>query len=226
MSQAQGAAAQGAMIRVRTGGYAFIRNTIGTLKLLYALYDMPDVVHDIMQTWVRVTDHCLARYQEHITIDELFFGEDICYKSGSFISERMFREFLMPYYQQVVNNVRARQIDRSRPLYVHIDSDGYVVPIIPLYREVGMNVMSPFEVAAGNDVIDVGRRYPDLVLWGGIDKRVLATTPQEIDDMLERILPTMRARGGYIPICDHGVPEEVPYQNYLHYRRRCVELGG
>jgi len=35
-----------------------------------------------------------------------------------------------------------------------------------------------------------------------------------------------RARGGYIPTCDHGVPEEVSYANYLHYRRRCVEWGG
>lgn len=31
---------------------------------------------------------------------------------------------------------------------------------------------------------------------------------------------------GVIPTCDHGVPEEVTYENYLHYRKRCVELGG
>jgi hypothetical protein len=35
----------------------------------------------------------------------------------------------------------------------------------------------------------------------------------------------MRARGGYIPCCDHGVPAEVPYEDDLHFRRRCVELG-
>jgi hypothetical protein len=44
--------------------------------------------------------------------------------------------------------------------------------------------------------------------------------------MVEYILPAMRARGGYIPTCDHGVPEEVSYENYLYYRKRCVELGG
>ena len=31
-------------------------------------------------------DDCLARYQEQITIDELFFGEYICYKSGPSMS--------------------------------------------------------------------------------------------------------------------------------------------
>ena len=225
MSSARVAAAQGAMIRVRTGGYAFIRNLIGTLKILYAFYDMPDLIHDVMQTWVQVTDDCLAHYQQYITIDELFFGEDICYKSGCFISEEMFREFFLPYYQQVVENVRKRQLDKARPFYVHVDSDGYVLPVIPLYREMGMNVMSPFEVAAGSDVIEIGRQFPDLVMWGGIDKRILATSRAEIDEMLERLLPVMRERGGYIPICDHGVPADVPYDLYLHYRRRCVELG-
>lgn len=225
LASARVAAAQGAIMRVRTTGYAFIRNLIGTLKILYAFYDMPDVVHDIMQTWVRVLDCWLARYQEHITIDELMFGEDICYNAGPFLSERMFREFFMPYYQQIVSNVRARQIDKSRPLHVQIDSDGNVAQMIPLYREMGMDAMIPFEVASDNDVIQVGRQYPDLIIWGGIDKRVLAQSPAAIDEMLARILPTMRARGGYIPCCDHGVPAEVPYANYLHYRRRCVEWG-
>jgi uroporphyrinogen decarboxylase len=109
---------------------------------------------------------------------------------------------------------------------VHIDTDGHAPAVIPLYQELGLDVMSPFEVAAGCDVVEVGRRYPELVISGGIDKRVLATAKREIDAYLERVIPPMRARGGYIPTCDHGVPEEVSYQNYLHYRKRCVELGG
>ncbi len=88
-----------------------------------------------------------------------------------------------------------------------------------------MDMMSPFEVAAGCDVVALGRQYPRLVMSGGIDKRVLATTPAQIDAYLQRVLPPMRARGGYIPTCDHGVPEEVSYTNYLHYRRRCREWG-
>ncbi len=34
-----------------------------------------------------------------------------------------------------------------------------------------------------------------------------------------------RGCGGYIPTCDHGVPEEVPYENYLHYRNRALEFA-
>jgi len=138
----------------------------------------------------------------------------------------MIRRFLLPYYQQLVANVKARQLDRTRHLYVQIDTDGNPVSVIPLYQEMGMDVMSPFEVAAGCDVVEIGRQYPELIMTGGIDKRVLASGREAIDRHLEYILPAMRARGGYIPTCDHGVPEEVPYQDYLYYRQRCVELGG
>jgi len=81
-------------------------------------------------------------------------------------------------------------------------------------------------VAAGCDVVEIGRRYPELAIFGGIDKRVLAQGRAAIDAHLERILPTMRQRGGYIPTCDHGVPAEVPLDDYRYYRQRCIELGG
>jgi uroporphyrinogen decarboxylase len=85
--------------------------------------------------------------------------------------------------------------------------------------------MSPFEVAAGCDVVEIGRQYPDLAIFGGIDKRILAKGRDAIDAHLAYILPPMRARGGYIPTCDHGVPEEVPYEDYVYYREQCVNLG-
>jgi uroporphyrinogen decarboxylase len=72
----------------------------------------------------------------------------------------------------------------------------------------------------------MSRQFPDLVMFGGIDKRVLAKGPKAIDEHLEYIIPAMRRRGGYIPTCDHGVPEEVSLASYRHYRKRCIDLGG
>ncbi len=147
-----------------------------------------------METWFALADAVAARHQQYVTIDELFFGEDICYKGGPLISPRMIRRFLLPYYQQLVANVKARQLDRTRHLYVQIDTDGNPVSVIPLYQEMGMDVMSPFEVAAGCDVVEIGRQYPELIMTGGIDKRVLASGREAIDRHLEYILPAMRAR--------------------------------
>lgn len=227
MAWAVEAAGQGKMICQRViGGYMYLRSLFGPEKTLYAFYDAPDLIHDCMRAWLALADAVIARHQARVTLDEVFLAEDICYNAGPLISPRMIREFLFPYYQQLLDNVRRRQIDRTRHLYLQIDTDGRAIDVIPLYREIGMDVMSPLEVAAGCDVVAIGRQYPDLALFGGIDKRVLAQAPAAIDAMVERILPAMRARGGYIPTCDHGVPAEVPLANYRHYRRRCLELGG
>ncbi|MFC1452840.1 uroporphyrinogen decarboxylase family protein [Verrucomicrobiota bacterium] len=207
------------------GAYMYLRSLIGPGEVLLKFYDEPGLIHDCMKTWLALADAVTARHQQSVTIDALYFGEDICYNHGPLISPDMMREFIIPYYRQLIANTRGRQIDRTRHLFFHIDSDGFVDPVIPLYREIGMDVMDPFEVAAGCDVVRTGREYPDLVIGGGVDKRVLATGRDAIDRMVDRIFPAMRERGGYTPTCDHGVPEEVPYKDYLHYRKRCLEFA-
>ena len=228
MAQAQSEAARGMMVSQNiVGGYMYLRSLVGPQKLFYAFYEMPDVLHHCMEAWLDLADAVTEKHQQYVTFDEVFFGEDICYNHGSLISPAMMNEFLFPYYQQLIANIKARQIDKGRHLYVHVDTDGYANPVIPLYvAAIGMDVMSPCEVASGCDVVEIGRQYPGLAMFGGIDKRVLAKGRRAIDAHLERILPTMRDRGGYIPTSDHGVPEEVRYEDYLYYRKRCVELGG
>jgi len=88
-----------------------------------------------------------------------------------------------------------------------------------------MDMLDPFEVASGCDVVKVGRDHPWLVMSGGIDKRILYRATDSIDAYLETILPVLRKRGGYIPTEDHGVPHDVPWQSYAHYRKRVVGHG-
>lgn len=228
LDAARAAARQGEMISQQLiGGCMYLRSLIGPEQVLYAYHDMPEVIHDAMRVWLELADAVTAWHQQHLTLDEIFFAEDICYNHGALISPEMMREFLLPYYQQLIRNIRARQLDRARHLFVHVDTDGYAPAVIPIYQEtIGMDVMSPFEVASGCDVVALGRQYPSLVMRGGIDKRIIAQGPPAIDRHLEYVLPAMRARGGYYPTCDHGVPEECSLQNYLYYRKRCVALGG
>lgn len=227
MAAAREAAGRGLMIsQMVIGGYMYLRSLIGPVEVLTRFCDAPDLIHDCMKTWLELADAVTAEHQRHVALDELFLGEDICFNGGPLISPDMMREFLLPYYKALIDNIRRRQLDPDRHLYIHIDTDGFATPVIPVYREIGMDAMSPFEVASGCDVVTIGREFPDLALFGGVDKRILARSKADIDREVERILPAMRARGGYIPTCDHGVPEEVPYENYLHYRRLCVELGG
>jgi uroporphyrinogen decarboxylase len=228
MARAVAAAGRGEMIcQHLIGGYMYLRSLIGPEELLYMFHDSPELIHDCMKAWFDLADVVIARHQQHVTIEEIFFAEDICYNHGPLIGPDMMREFILPYYQQLISNLKGRNIDCSRKLFIQIDTDGDCRPVIPVYMSgIGMNSMSPFEVASGCDVVELGRQYPDLIMRGGIDKRVLAQGRPAIDRMLEYIFPAMRARGGYIPCCDHGVPAEVPYQDYVYFRKRADELSG
>jgi hypothetical protein len=214
---------QGKMISQRTiGGYMYLRALVGPEDICYMLIDNPGLIHKMMQRWLEMADAVTARIQQHVEIDELFLAEDISYNHGLLISPEMIREFLFPYYSQLIANIRSRQ--KSKHLFVQIDTDGFVGNTIDLYLETGMDVMSPFEVAAGNDVVDIAKKYPNLVMTGGIDKRILTQGRDAIDDYLKRLIPFMVKRGGYIPTCDHGVPDNVSYDNYMYYRKRIMEL--
>ena len=220
------AAQRGAFVaQCVVGGYMYLRSLIGPADIMYMVYDNPELIDDCMQTWFTLTDRVIAEHQKYVTIDELSMAEDICYNHGPLISPDMMRRFLFPYYQQLVSNMKARQLDKQRKFHIQIDTDGDCRPVIPIYAEMGMTYMSPYEVASGCDVVAIRKQYPNLLMRGGIDKRILAAGKDAIDRELERIIPFMRERGGYIPVCDHGVPEEVSFEDYCHFRSRLRELG-
>ncbi len=226
MVKAKQAAAQGKLMTQRmVGGYMYLRSLMGPEEVLYKVYDSPTLIHACMEAWFNLADRVIAEHQKHVTLDEFFIGEDICYNHGPLISPEMIREFLFPYYSQLLKNIKARQIDKARHLYFQVDTDGFADPVIPLYMELGMDVMSPFEVASNCDVVRTGREYPELAIFGGVDKRLLAKGRAAIDELVDRIFPVMQARGGFIPTCDHGVPEEVRYEDYLYFRKRCLEFA-
>jgi len=206
------------------GGYMYLRSLVGPTELLYMVYDEPKLIHEMMQTWYDVADAVIAHHQKYVTLDELFLAEDICYNMGPLMSPNMMREFLFPYYRQLIDNIKTRQIDKTRHLYLQIDSDGDCRPVMPVYQELGCDYFSPFEVASGCDVVEIGKQYPDMLMRGGIDKRILAAGKEAIDREIDRIMPVMKARGGYIPMCDHGVPEEVAFEDFMHYRKRLREF--
>ena len=217
-------AAQGGMIGQGViGGYMYLRSLVGPEGVLYFFYDAPGLVHDMMEAWFNLADATIARHQAHVELDELFMAEDICYNHGPLISPDMMREFLFPYYQQLITNIKARQPGKGLP-FIQIDTDGDCRPVMPVYQEIGANYFSPFEVASGCDVVELRKQYPELLMRGGMDKREIAKGRDAIDRMVDRIMPYMTEQGGYIPMSDHGVPEEVSFEDYMYFRERLREF--
>jgi len=201
--------------------FEFVRELMGPERALTAFCDEPELVHDMMEFNTEFILGLLPRALDEAPITSVFFWEDMCYRSGPLISPAMFREFMLPRYRRITDVARGRGIDA-----IFVDSDGDVSQLIPLWLEAGINGVYPMEVAAGMDVVALRREYgKDLLMTGGIDKRVLVEGKQAIDPELERTLP-LAGGGGYIPHVDHAVPHDVPYANFAYYWERKKELLG
>jgi uroporphyrinogen decarboxylase len=137
------------------------------------------------------------------------------------ISMDMAREFCMPSWKDWTRKVR-----KAGCPVIDIDSDGFIGELIPLWIESGINVCDPIEVAAHCDIAEFRRQFGrEMAYCGGVDKRCMAAGGQKLKDEIQRIAPVVRD-GGYIPGCDHGVPSDVSWDNFLDYCRQLAEITG
>jgi uroporphyrinogen decarboxylase len=202
------------------GVFGTARDMMGAEELLIGFYDVPDLVRDIMQTFVDQWVTIFEAVAKRIRIDHIHIWEDMSGRQGSLISMRMVEEFMMPHYDRIVAFARQHGI----PI-VSVDSDGLVDALVPKMMEHGINMYLPFEVQAGNDIERYRALYPKLGIVCGLDKNALARTRKEINLELARA-ERMVANGGYIPGCDHLIPPNVPWDNWKYFNEELRKICG
>ena len=200
------------------GTYRLLWHLFGEVQMAYVLHDDPALVHEIMTHWVSFTTRAIDRVMRHLDVNVLTIKEDMCSKTGMLVSPRTFRQFMLPYYKEVL-----QELHRYPSVFgIWCDCDGNVEEYLPLLLEGGGNGLLPFEVQAGMDVVDVRRRYGDqLVIRGGIDKRCLAQGRDAINRELDRVLPIFLETGGYFFCLDHEAPPDIALEDYVY----CIERG-
>jgi len=203
------------------GGFlGFPRQIMGLTHYLITLYDDPELIHDICETFLRFLLAYYDRIIRDVKVDCILIWEDMAGKQGSLISPAHFREFLAPCYRAMVGFAREVGVD-----IVLTDSDGYVEELIPLIVETGVTGMYPFERAAGNDLLRIREAFPGFQILGGFDKRVLfeGSTQAAIDAELA-VVEALLQKGRYIPHVDHFVSQDCTWENFSYYRRRLNEI--
>ena len=82
-------------------------------------------------------------------------------------------------------------------------------------------------LAAGNDIVAFRERFgKQMAYTGGIDKRALAKGGAVMEAELKRVIPPLFKEGGYIPGCDHGVPPDISWPNFVEYARLLAQYTG
>ncbi|MBC7234478.1 MAG: hypothetical protein H5T69_01445 [Chloroflexi bacterium] len=210
------------IISDRWGGFfGPLRNLLGVEKLCTLFYDDPAFLEEMMDADAAFLIAMLEQILEVVPIDAFIFWEDMAYKTAPLISPQMARRYMLPRYRRVVDLLERHQVP-----WIGLDSDGQIDPLIPVWLDAGLNVLYPFEVQAGMDVLAVRKKYGrHLRLWGGVDKRALAAGPEAIGAELERLRPLIE-QGGFIPHTDHSEPPDIPFAHHVYYMGKLAEVCG
>ena len=204
------------------GPFWQLREWCGLKNLCLLFADEPDLVREMVEFWEEFVSQVLTRVLSEAKADRVRVSEDMAYKAHSIISPAMIRQFLLPTYRRWVSEVR----NAGCPI-VDVDSDGYIGELLPLWIEAGINMCEPIEVAAGNDVVAYRKLYgKQMAYFGGIDKRAIAAGGAVLEAEVMRVVPPLIEDGGFIPSCDHGVPPDISWQNYLAYSKLLARLCG
>ena len=204
-----------------SGPFWQMREWCGFEGLCLLMLDDPRLVADMAAFWTDFVAALLERICRHVTPDRVLISEDMAYKAKAMISPAMTREFCRPSW--VAWSKQARE---AGAVIVDVDSDGFIGELIPIWIESGVNVCDPIEVAAHNDINAFRAQFGRSIAYRqGVDKRAIAKGGDVIRAELKRIEPVVRD-GGFIPGCDHGVPFDISWPNFVDYCRLLARLTG
>ena len=187
---------------------------MGFENISYSLYDDPDLLesvfamsNDFFKKAAKVAVEC--------GIDGVWVSEDLGDSNSVFFRKDLFVKHFYPYFKDLVDYVDSLGV----PALLH--SCGNINAFVPELVEIGLDALNPLEVKAGMDPLQMKRDYGDkLVLHGGLNAMYWDDI-EKVEAEMHRLIPTLKANGGYILSSDHSVPDSVSFENF----GRIIELA-
>ena len=186
------------------GFFWFARRLLGIERHLHAFCDQPELMHRINSG---LADWILAAIEQVCSIctpDFMTFAEDMSYNKGPMLSEDLFREFMLPYYERIIPALHKHGVI---PI---IDSDGDIGVPAFWFDHAGPKGVLPLERQAGVDIAALRREHPRMRFIGHFDKMTMDKGEDSMRAEFERLLPTA-AQGGFLISCDHQTPPGVSW---------------
>ncbi|NOZ63511.1 MAG: hypothetical protein GXO71_00930 [Caldiserica bacterium] len=181
-------------------------------KMLEFVYNLSDHKDEMKENAQRMVNEALERGKKLIDngIDGFALCADYCFNSGPFISPAMFREFITPYLEQLIQGYRRMGA------YVIKHTDGNIMPIIDQIVDCGPHALHSLDPMAGVDIAEVKRMYGKRVcLIGNVNCALMQTgTREEILDSCRYAMENGKPGGGYIFSTSNVVFKGMPLESY------------
>ena len=206
------------MLRVHRGLYQTlgVSDWQGFANVNYLLIDDPGLVHDILAIQANFAAQLVQGILSEVAVDAAIFSEPISDNNGPLISPGMFAEFGFPSYMPLLDVLRRAGVQTI--IFRSYANARILLPVIIAW---GFNCLWACEENFGEmDYGPIRQEFGrDLRLIGGIDVDVLRQNREMIRREVMDKVPPLVAEGGFIPLADGRIRDNMPYENYVYYRR-------
>jgi hypothetical protein len=190
-------------------------------QAMFLVKDDPHLVRKMLEIQGEFNAQIAELVLRDVQVDAALFGEPVGDNNGPLISPRTYRELVLPTYQPIFDVLRRYHVQT-----IILRAYANIYPLIPDLLEAGINCLWVVEVRAPEmDYLRLRSKFGrDLRLIGGLDLDVLRGDQASIRQELEGKVPLLLEQGGYSPLLDGRVREDVTWQNYCYYRELLERL--
>jgi len=158
------------------------------------LYTNPDFISEVFNT---ITDFTIACYKSYIEAGAEVFVEsgDLAFKTGPFMSPKLFDELLLPCYKRLTDAVH----ELNCKIILH--TDGHITPLLDFVVNCGFDGLHSLEPTAGVKLDVVKKKVGDkLCLLGNIDTGAVLTKGDQktVEAAVKYAIKTAGPGGGFI----------------------------
>lgn len=150
----------------------------------------------------------------------IWIYDDMAYNDGPMFGPASFEKVFLPAYRRMIKAYKE-----AGARYVFLHSDGDIRPLLDMLIDAGIDGINPLERRAHMDAVELRKRYPGLILTGG-----MCNTDTLVNGPISRIqaeacqLIDLGREGGLI-IGTHSVSPEIPLEHFTAYDEVCRTYG-
>ena len=185
---------------------------MGLEQFSFALQDQPDLVEAICQRVGGLSAATAAQVASLDNVGMVFLSDDLGFFSGTLVSPKVIRRYILPHYKKIVDAVHAA----GKLVVFHSCGNMYKL-MDELIDDIGIDAKHSFEDKI-LPVEEVHRRWGDRVaVLGGVDMDLLGRGSEEqVRKRTREILAACAANGtGYALGTGNTAANYIPRQNYL-----------
>jgi hypothetical protein len=176
----------------------------------------PEFVRECMRIQGEFAAQMAERVLNEVEIDAAVFTEPIGGNDRPLLSPVMYEDFVLANHEPLLSLLKRHGVETI--IFRTFANSRLLIPSILKW---GFNCLWACEVnIEAMDYRELRSEFGrELRLIGGIDLDVLRRDRDALRQEIEEKVPPLLADGGYVPLADGRVREDVPFENYVYYRR-------